>query len=391
MTPADMLRDDLGRVQRIALIVGGVAFVVFIIGALFGAAQFFRSYLVAYIFWTGIAVGCLALAMLNHLVRGRWRVVTAPFFESGSRTLPLMALLFLPFIAGMPYLYEWARPEAVEENEILQSKVLYLNVPFFWLRALIYFVAWLLFMFFMNRLSLRQTREGGDRLARPLRMISAGGLVVFGLTITFAAFDWIMSIEPEWYSTIFGAIVGIGAVLAAFAFVVALAGLLSSRAPIAGVLTRELSIDLGSLMLAFLMLWAYFSFSQYMLIWSANIQEELPWYLTRLSNGWEWIPIVLIVFHFVVPFFCLISREFKSNARALARLALLLLFMRLLEVFWLISPTFHRAGIYVHWLDIAAVVAIGGVWFAFFLFQVRRGPYLAAFEAAAASEEAAHG
>jgi hypothetical protein len=392
MSPAaEQLRSDFARWQRTALLAGGVASLVLVIGAFFGARQFFRSYLIAYVFWFSIAAGCLALAMLTHLIRGQWRIVAAPFFESGSRTLPLLAALFLPFVFGVPLIYEWAAPEAHQGHPLIAEKALYLNLPFFWFRAAVYFAAWLAFTFFLNRFSRRQTSEETDRWARPLRMLSAAGLVVFGLTITFASFDWIMSLEPEWFSSIFGAIIAIGAVLGAFVFVVAIAGLLAERGPLAVILTRNLSVDLGSLMLAFLMIWAYFQFSQYLLIYSANTHEEVPWYLRRLRGGWQYVPLALAIFHFAIPFLLLLSREFKSSPRLLARLALLLLAMRLLDVYWIVAPSFYRTGFFVHWLDPVAIVALGGLWLAFFFWQAAREPALRAFPFENPAAEGTHG
>ena len=366
-----MAGPGVGRLQRRALVVGLAALALCIIGAFISPAQFFRSYLLGYLFWAGVTLGCLAILMLQHLSGGAWGMVIRRMLESGSRTLPLMALLFVPLIPGIRQLYAWARPD-----NAIPHLAAYLNVPFFLFRAVLYFGVWLSIAYFLNRWSREQDRTGNLRLARRLQMLSGPGLVLYGLTATFAAIDWVMSLEPHWSSSIFGILVIGGQVLSAMAFIIAVTVLLAQHEPLSGVLLPGHFHDLGKLLLAFVMLWAYFAFSQLLIVWSGNLPEEIPWYLHRLHGGWGWVGVLLILFHFALPFVLLLSRDLKRNARALALLAVAVIFMRLVDLFWLTAPEFWPGRFHLHWTDIAAPVGIGGVWLAVFAWQLRGWPLL---------------
>jgi len=361
----------VGRLQRRALAVGLAALGFCVVGAIISPAQFFRSYLLGYLFWAGVALGCLAILMLQHLSGGAWGMVIRRMLESGSRTLPLMALLFVPLIPGIRQLYGWARPD-----NAIPHQAAYLNVPFFLFRAVLYFGVWLSMAYFLNRWSREQDRTGDLRLARRLQMLSGPGLVLYGLTATFAAIDWVMSLEPHWSSSIFGILIIGGQALSAMAFIIAVAVLLAQHEPLSGVLLPGHFHDLGKLLLAFVMLWAYFAFSQLLIVWSGNLPEEIPWYLHRLHGGWGWVGVLLILFHFALPFVLLLSRDLKRNARALALLAVAVIFMRLVDLFWLTAPEFWPGRFHLHWMDIAAPVGIGGVWLAVFAWQLRGWPLL---------------
>ncbi len=366
-----MAGPEVGRMQRRALSVGVAALALCVAGAIASPAQFFRSYLFGYLFWTGVALGCLAIVMLQHLSGGAWGMVIRRMLESGSRTLPLMALLFLPLIPGIRQLYGWSRPD-----NAISYQTAYLNVPFFLFRAALYFLVWLSIAYFLNRWSREQDRTGDLRLARRLQLLSGPGLVLYGLTATFAAIDWVMSLEPHWYSSIFGILIIGGQALSAMAFIIAVAVLLAQHEPLSGVLLPSHFNDLGKLLLTFVMLWAYFAFSQLLIIWSGNLPEEIPWYLHRLHSGWRWVGVLLILFHFALPFVLLLSRDLKRNARALALLAVGVIFMRLVDLFWLTAPEFWPGSFHLHWMDIAAPVGIGGVWLAVFAWQLRGWPLL---------------
>jgi hypothetical protein len=340
-------------------------------GAFLSPQQFFRSYLVAYMFWFGIALGCLAILMIHHVSGGAWGAVIRRVLESGSRTLPLMALLFLPMVLGLQDLYTWARPDVVARAPILQYKSLYLNVPFFLVRAVLYFAVWSTLALFLSRWSLEQDRTTDPAPGRRLELLSRGGLLLVGLTMTFASVDWAMSLEPHWYSTIYGILIMGGQVLGAMSFVIPVAALLAQEGPLTGVISIEQFHDLGKLLLAFVMLWAYFSLSQFLITWSANLPEEIPWYLRRLQGGWQFIGIGLVIFQFVIPFVILLSREIKRKARALAMLALGIICVRFLDLFWMIAPAFNPDVLSVHWLDLATLVGIGGIWLSAFIWQLR--------------------
>lgn len=368
--------SELQQYRKRCLVVGVMGLAASVIGAFLNSEQFFRSYLQAYLFWLGIALGCLAIAMLHHLSGGAWGLVIRRLLESAARTLPLMAVLFLPIVLGLPSLYEWARPAAVAHDKILQHKTLYLNVPFFLIRALVYFAAWILMAHFLSKWSLEQDRTAAPSLSRRLELWSGPGLVIYGASMTFASIDWIMSLEAHWFSTIYGLSFMVGQVLGAFAFVIAVTIWLSSRKPFSEVISSGHLHDLGKLLLAFVMLWAYMAFSQFLIIYSGNLPEEIPWYMRRQQGVWGWIAIALILFHFVLPFLLLLSRDLKQSAGKLLKVAVLVVFMRYLELFWLISPASPAPGGLQIWLDLATMAGIGGLWLAFFARQLQGKPVL---------------
>ncbi|PYS33826.1 MAG: hypothetical protein DMG14_30910 [Acidobacteria bacterium] len=333
--------------------------------------QLFRSYLMAYLFWFGIALGCLPLLMLHHLVGGTWGFVIRRILEAGTRTLPLMLVLFLPLIFGVHSLYEWSHPDVVARDQALQAKQAYLNVPFFIVRTVIYFLLWLTFAFLLNRWSAQQDATGDPRLIRRFQLLSGPGIVVYSLTITFASIDWGMSLEPRWFSTIYGMLFIVGQTLAALAFVIPVAGLLSESPPVSEVLNSAVFQDLGNLLLAFVMLWAYISFSQYLIIWSGNLPEEIPWYLHRGTNGWQWVAAVLALFHFAVPFLLLLGRGNKRNKRFLGGIAIAVLLMRWVDLYWLIAPSF-LPRVRIHLFDVVLFAAIGAIWLYVFLGHLNR-------------------
>jgi hypothetical protein len=360
------------RLERGALIIGAVALGLCLFGAIFSRQQFFQSYLFAYVFWLGIALGCLGIVMLHNLSGGAWGIAIRGLLESGMKTLPLMALLFLPLLFGLQYLYEWARPDAVAHDALLHHKAGYLNPTFFLVRALLYFALWIGAAIVISRWSTHNEHSPDPRKVTRLRALSGPGLVVYVLTITFASIDWIMSLEAHWYSTIFGVHFLGGHALAAFAFVILVAGILSRRAPAPSAVAPSDWLDLGNLLLGFVMLWAYFAFSQWLIIWSGNLPEEITWYTHRNTGGWEWLARLLAVFHFFVPFLLLLSRRNKRSAEFLAIIAGSILVMRLVDIFWYTVPAFRPGEFRIHWMDVAAPLGIGGIWLAVFFWQLRR-------------------
>ena len=359
------MRWDL--MQKRSLAVGLIAAVLCAGGALIFPPAFFRAYLSAYIFWVGIPVGCLALLMLHHLVGGRWGFMIQRVLEAAIQTLPLMALLFIPLFFGLSDLYPWARTEVVAADPLLQQKAAYLNIPFFIARTVGYFAVWIVLGRLLVTWSLQQDRTADDTLTLRLQRLSGPGLVLYGLTVSFAAIDWMMSLEPKWYSTIFGMMFMVSFGLAALALAILATRFLETEKPLAHVASPDRWHDLGNLLLALVMFWAYLSFSQFLLIWSENLAEEIPWYLHRIGGGWEWVAIALILFQFGLPFVLLLSRTTKRNSQILATVAGAILFMHWLDTIWMIAPSFYPAGFHLHWLDIAAPVAIGGLWLAAFI------------------------
>jgi hypothetical protein len=373
--PAD-LSEAVARVRRPVLLAGIAGLVGCGIGAFTTPVQFFRSYLFACVFWSGLALGSLAILMLRYVTGGAWGVPIRRPLESATRTLPLVALFFVPLLFGVKSLYAWARPEDVAHDPLLQHKAAYLNFPFFLGRGIVYVAVWLLLAFFLNRWSEQEDRSPSPGLSRRLQLLSSGGLVLYGLTITFWSIDWLMSLEPRWYSTMYGVLLMAGQALSALAFVIAVTILLSRYQPLAGFLSAEHLHDLGKLLLAFVMFWAYVSFSQYLIIWAGNLPEEIPWYLRRLQGGWGWFGIALIVLHFALPFLLLLSADANRNPRLLSGVAILVVVMRAVDLFWLVRPVFSPGHFQIHWLDVAAFVGLGGVWLSVLLWQLLERPLL---------------
>lgn len=383
-TPAFAVPPDLDRIRRTALLAGVAGILLSLVGGAMDATQFFRSYLFAFLFWTGIGLGCLSILMLHHLTGGIWGLAIRRLLEAGTRTLKVSALLFVPLLFGLSRIYLWAQPEAVAHDPILQSKHPYLNVPFFVARSVFYFLAWTALAHFMSKWSLElDGHRESLHISRRLRSLAGPGLLVMGFTVTFASVDWAMSLDPHWFSTVYGLMFLVGQVLSAMALVIVALALLGHHEPLAAVTRPSVVHDLGKLMLAFIMLWAYLHLSQFLIIWSGNLPEEIPWYLRRLQGGWQYVALVLVVFHFALPFLLLLSRDLKRDARRLALVAGGVLAVRLVELFWLIAPNLQGghgehayAGLSVHWLDFAAPIGMGGLWIAAFARELAGRPLL---------------
>lgn len=373
---ARFMPPQLAQWQYRGLVVGGLGLVLGLAGLFLDQARFFQAYLVAYLFWLGLALGCLAVVMLNHVISSNWGFVVRRLAEAGAMTLPFMAVLFVPLLFGLNTLYEWARPEVMAADEILQQKTWYLNLPFFVIRLVIYFAVWIGLAYFLNRWSDKQDQSGGSAWARRLWILSRYGLVFYVLTATFASFDWGMSLEPHWYSTIYGLTFVVGQGLTALAFVTVALAWLANDKPLSEVVTGDHFNDLGNLLLTFVILWGYIAYSQLIIIWSGNLVEEIPWYLTRIQDGWEWVVLALILFHFVVPFALLLSGRAKRNKGFLAALAGGILVMRLVDLFWLIAPALRESGFQLHWLDVVLPLGLGGFWLAIFSHYLRQKPLL---------------
>ena len=362
------------QLMRAAFLVGAAGLVASIIGALLDRTQFFRSYLFAFSFWLAIPLGSLAILMIQYLTGGQWGWIIRRSLEAAAATLPLIAVLFVPVMVGLSVIYPWADAEQLAHDAALQQKSSYLNGPFFVARALFYLGAWATISFFLNRWSRQQDDSSAIGDHRRLRRLSGPGLLLYFITMTFAAIDWFMSIEPHWYSTIYGVLWIVNQGLSAFAFAVVVLALSENHAPLTTYLRPSHFHDLGNLLLAFVMLWAYIAFSQYLIIWSGNLTEEIPWYIKRNAGGWSWIPPVLIVFHFFVPFFLLLLRDVKQKSAVLAWVAVGILAMRLVDNYWLLMPGFADPEAIIHWLDIALIIGIGGLWCGTFLWQREKRP-----------------
>ena len=368
MTRVDDVRAGLRRLQWGGLLIGIFAGVLCAFGASMSMTSFARAWLMAFVLWWEVAIGCLALACIWRMTGGAWGFVSRPFFEAGVRTLPLMALAFVPIALNLDRIYPWHQTGYLAAHEHTENRQLYLEESFFLWRAAGYFAIWMFF-----GLILTWSRRV-DEFGRPVRMLgrAAGlGAAFLLLSASFAAFDWIMSLTPFWHSTMFGALVAIGGVLSGMALVVASVTRILGAPLAPEVSPRQVLNDLGNLLMAFVMVWAYFSFSQYLIIWSGNLPEEAAWYTQRNQGGWEAMAIALGVLHFAVPFVTLLSRDVKRWPNRLGAVAVYLLVIHYVEIFWLIKPV-YRERVAVHWLDGVTPIALGGFFLALYGWEAKR-------------------
>ena len=364
---------EITRVRTLALAVGFLFFALFIFGRLVDRTQFFHAYLVGFIFWIGITIGSLALLMLQHLTGGAWGLIIRRVLEAATRTLPLMLILYIPILVGLNQIYPWTNRAAMDQVQALREKTAhYLNPAFFMTRAALYFAIWSLMALALNWLSLQQDRTADRKIGRWPQIISGPGLGLLILTITFASIDWVMSLDPAWSSTIYGLIFVASWSLSALAFGILVMSWLSKREPMNTVVRTSHFHDWGNLLLTLVMLWTYFAFSQYLIIWSANLPEETTWYVARKHGGWGVIALSIVILQFAFPFLTLLSRAAKTSPQKLALLAVLILAMRIVDVIWLVEPSFNREHFHLSWMDLAAPIAMGGLWIATFAWQLQK-------------------
>ena len=372
---APEIAGNLRKYQSTSLLIGLAGLALCVVGFFTNQQQFFRSYLVGFFFWNGMALGCMGLLMVQHLSGGAWGMVIRRTLEAGSRVLYIMIPLIVPVLFGIGTLYSWSRPEAAQDA-VLRAKSFYLNVPFFIARMALYFAIWSAIVYLLNKWSVEQDRSGPLPWAKKMEALSGPGLVIYALTITFASTDLLMSLDPHWFSTVYGLLVMVGQGLSALSFVIAVTVLLATGPPLSNIITKRHLHDLGKMLLAFVMLWAYLSFSQLIIIWSGNLPEEIPWYVNRLNGGWQYVGAVLLFFHFVLPFAMLLSQSLKKNPKLLLFVALWVVVIRLVDIIWLVEPNFDKGVLRLHWMDLAAPVGIGGVWIWWFLKNLQQQPLM---------------
>jgi hypothetical protein len=370
------LRDELRGWGKRARLVGIAATVLSAVGFFINHDQFYRSYLWSYIYIVALTVGPLAWLMLQYLTSGAWGLVIRRPCEAATRTLPLTALMFLPIVIGINNLYPWAHAKLVAADEALRRQTPYLNTPFFLGRAVLYFAGWALLSWWLNRCSAIEDEQGHEAIHGKLSRAAAPGLIFWGFSVTFMSIDWILSADPKWFSTIFGLLFMASQGLTAMAFLITVMVVLSFRRPMSDVLTPRHLHDLGKFLLALVMVWAYFAFSQFLIIWAGNLPEEIPWYLVRLSHGWGWIAMLLVVGHFALPFALLLSRDLKRNFKLLCGIAVFILCIRFVDLYWLVAPTFRKDRFGLSWMDITIPLALGGLWLSYFLVQLEKRPLM---------------
>lgn len=370
---------DLRRTQGVSLLVGAVAIVAALALALLGGNGFFQSYLFAFLFWLGLSLGCLVLLFVQHLAGGSWGALIRRPLEAGVAVLPVLAVLFVPVLLGLGSLYEWTHAEYLESHPIVAAKTAYLNVPFFIARAVLYFTIWIAGALFFLRMSNRQDREveRSGSLGYRMKAVSAVWIIIYVLTMTFAAVDWGMSITADWYSGIYPVILMIGQAMTAISFIIAVMVLLAGSVPaINELLTAKRLQDLGNFLMAFTMFWAYVNFSQLIIIWSNNTVETNAWYVVRLNTDWVYLSAFLLAFGFFAPFAILFSRWVKRKRAALTVVALFAIFIRVVDLFWILIPSFGRSGSPVTPLDVLLLIGLGGLWLAVFARSLASRPIL---------------
>jgi len=382
----------LDRYQARALVVAGVAAVALIIGAFIGPNALdhaLRAYLAGYVLWVGASLGCMALLMVNHLSAGKWGLIIRRILEAGAAQFPLMFLLFIPIAIGMNHLFPWIpdSPRWVQANSdahtIMQHKAMLLNKTFFLIRVPIYFFIWWAFSATLRRWSIERDRNPQGRdWQRILENVSGIGIVVYALTMTFAVVDWIMSLDATWFSTIYGLIYLAGQGLTAFSICIITVLLLSQEEPMRTMLRKTEMHDIGKLLFAFVMLYAYLSFSQWLIIWSGNMPDEANWYMSRLAGNWINLGRFLILFEFAVPFALLLSRRLKKQPAFMVPLCAFIIFVRMVDLYWMVEPNFISAErqIVFNWMYLVAPLAIGGFWVFFFMRSLKSRPVLVAYD-----------
>jgi hypothetical protein len=371
---------ETSRWQRRSLAVGVIALATCVLGALFEPAQFFRAYLAAYLFYLGIALGSMVMLMVYHLTGGSWGLLIRRILEAAMKTLPLFAVSFIPIAYGLKYLYPWAQPDVVAASPKLQYQQFYLAPMYFWIRAAVYFILWMAIAFLLSSWSNKQDKTGDPHLAWKCLKLSGFGAVIYGISIHFASIDWAMSLQPVFHSTIWGPLFALGQLLSAFSFALIVLAVVVCREPLVEVASPKVLNDLGSLLFTLLIVWAYLAWFQFMLVWIANMRVDVVWYLPRANGGWLWVIWAIVIFHFIVPFFMLLSRAVKRNSTLVACVAGLILFMQLMFMYYQIMPNFNVNSLANNWMDFVMPLGIGGIWLACFLWQLQRYPLLPAHD-----------
>ena len=381
---ADLMAPPVAEtMQTRSLFIGLVGTVAAVAGAFLAPESFYSAYLTVFMLGLGLSLGCMAILMLYHLVGGAWGTVSRRILEAGMMTLPLMAVLFIPILLNLRRLYDWARPDVLAKDPKLADIAhTYLNRNATMTRAAFYFAVWMLMAFLLNRWSTEQDNvEAKNRSTLRFRALSAPGLVIYALTISFAVIDWVMSLQARWISTIYGLIFIAGGALSTYCFVVLIETILGQRKPMSEYLRSTEVHDHGKFMLAFVMVWAYFNFSQWLIIWAGNLPEEIPWFFRRIHGGWGYVAFFLVLFHFAVPFAFLLSQRLKRQTSTLVWIASWLLLMRIVDIFWHIEPaqSLHHDTFHISWMLFAALAGIGGLWMAYFFRNLRARPLLAVY------------
>lgn len=357
---------DPGKFGTIMLAIGLVGLVASAAGAFVDTKQFYYSYLTAFVYWVSVGLGGLFFTMIHHLVDATWSVVLRRLTESVMYTLPIMIVFFLPIAFGLGNLYKWSDATYASADHILAQKMGFLNPTFFLIRTLIYFGIWTFLALRLYKVSRQQDAGHSPEVTKKARMISAPGVILFAITTTFAAWDWIMSLDAHWYSTIFGAYYFAGSAMSLMALAIILVLVMARKGVLNHAITVEHYHDMAKMMFAFTVFWAYMAFSQYFLIWYANIPEETIWYLERWEGSWKYVSLAIVFGHFVAPFFLLITRAAKRSPGMLMFIAAWMLVIHFVDLYWLVLPNLSHHGAHFSWMDLTTMVGIGGIFLWYF-------------------------
>ncbi len=369
--------DSVNRVQTAGLAIGGAALLATIVAAVSSPEKFYQSYLFSYLLVLGLTLGSLGLLMLQHLTGGHWGIIIRRPLEAASRNIWLVLLMFVPIVFGMKSLYRaWLDPVKLKAEPLSSYQLTYLTTGGFLGRAVLYFAIWGALVWIFNSWSRQQDRNREDRaLRRRFKVLAGPGMILYILAMTFAAIDWVMSLSPHWASTIYGFIFVGGQAIAAMSFMILVVVALSATEPFAEIIQKRHLHDLGKLLFAFNMLWAYFDFSQLLIIWSGNQPEEISFYRTRLYGAWGVVAVVVLLFSFSLPFLVLLSREVKRTAGLISKVAIWMIVFRLVDLFWMTRPEFTSSAL-PNWRDIVVPIALIGLWVGFFAFNLKQQPLL---------------
>jgi hypothetical protein len=356
--------------RKICLAIGIAALIACLFGWAIDRREFFVSYLFGFLFWFGIALGCSGFLMIHHLTAGRWGYPIRRFLEAGISTLPFLAVLFVPIFFGLAQLYPWDTPALVSADKVLKQKHVYENPLLFVIRTAVNFAIWIWMARLLTKWSAEQDATTSVDPTKKLRKLSGPGLVIYPMTVTFAFVDWVMSMEADWYSTVFPLLICIGQMLSALAFIILLLTWLGPRSSLGEILGKENFHHLDNLLLTFTMLWAYLAYAQLIIIWSGDLPHEISWYLHRIANGWKVIAFGLLIFHFFGPFFLLLFRQTKLRPHVLVVISAVIFLAHIADVWWIVAPSLYQNGFYLTWMAPAAWLGIGGVWLAIFFWRL---------------------
>jgi hypothetical protein len=374
--PVERLGPRAIRVEQISGVIGALGLLLCCAAFFYNREEFYQSYSFAFLYWGGFSIGGLGVLLMHHTVGGKWGVTIRRLLEAQMRTLPLIAVLIIPILFGLRFLYPWANHELVMQTPVLQHKQPYLNTPFFIGRVVLYFAVFLFWGLRVYRMADRQDETGDPTLKERMRAFSAPGVLVFTLTATFAYIDWILSADIQFFSTVYGAMILIGDVLQAIAMSIVVLVLASRDDRFGGRVNAPVLHDLGNMMFAFVIFWAYLSASQLIIVWPANLPQEIGWYLDRVRGFWKYLAAATALSMFAIPFCLLLSQDRKRHPIRLMRVAIFILCARIVDMFWIVEPTHRTHGFALYWTDFAAFMGIGGIWIYVYLGQLRRRPLL---------------